>query len=142
MLDEQFSTKLGDFGISKLVDPLFRTQSTNESVGVPGTLGYMAPEYTIEGRATKETDMYRFGVVALEIACGRTYHDGQSHLPLIKGLWRLYLAGNLLDIADERLEMDYDRKQMNILLTVGLWCTNRKQQRKTKSRRSDEGSSA
>ncbi|XWS43335.1 hypothetical protein CRYUN_Cryun16bG0094200 [Craigia yunnanensis] len=36
-----------------------------------GTPGYVAPEYMQEQRAHKETDMYSFGIVALEIATGR-----------------------------------------------------------------------
>nr|XP_043617731.1 L-type lectin-domain containing receptor kinase IX.2-like [Erigeron canadensis] len=36
-----------------------------------GTLGYMAPEYVMTGKACKESDVFSFGVVAFEIACGR-----------------------------------------------------------------------
>ncbi|KAL6222698.1 hypothetical protein ACLB2K_006089 [Fragaria x ananassa] len=121
LLDNDFSTKLGAFGIAKLVDPRLRSQTT----GVVGTFGYMVPEYVIEGRASKESDMFSFGVVALEIACWRrTYHDGEFHLPLYRWVWHLYLAGNLLDAADERLGMDFDQNEMECLLIVGLWCTH------------------
>ncbi|KAM5555451.1 L-type lectin-domain containing receptor kinase IX.1-like [Rosa sericea] len=121
LLDDDFSTKLGDFGVAKLVDPRLRSQTG----GVVGTSGYMAPEYAIEGRASKESDMYSFGVVALEIACGRkTYQDGEYHVPLFRWVWQLFLAGNILDAADERLEMNYDRNEMKCLLIVGLWCTH------------------
>ncbi|KAK9902605.1 hypothetical protein M0R45_001537 [Rubus argutus] len=121
LLDNDFNTKLGDFGIAKLVDPRLRSQTT----GVVGTMGYIAPEYVGEGKATKETDMFSFGVVALEIACGRrTYHDGEFHLPLFRWVWHLYLEGNLLDAADERLEMDFDHTEMEYLLIMGLWCTH------------------
>ncbi|CAI8605963.1 unnamed protein product [Vicia faba] len=67
LLDTDFSTKLGDFGMAKLVDPVLRTQRT----GVVGTYGYLAPEYINGGRASKESDMYSFGIVALELATGR-----------------------------------------------------------------------
>ncbi|KAM5578158.1 L-type lectin-domain containing receptor kinase IX.1 [Rosa sericea] len=121
LLDNDFSTKLGDFGIAKLVDPRLRYQTE----GVVGTFGYMAPEYVIEGRASKESDMFSFGVVALEIACGRrTYYDGEFHSPLYTWVWHLYLAGNLLKAADERLDMDFDQNEMECLLIVGLWCTH------------------
>ena len=80
MLDTAFNTKVSDFGMAKLVDPRLRTQKTR----VVGTYGYLAPEYVKEGRASKESDMYSFGVVALEIAFGRrTYKDGEyNHVPL------------------------------------------------------------
>ncbi|KAL6128535.1 hypothetical protein ACLB2K_071890 [Fragaria x ananassa] len=121
LLDNDFNTKLGDFGIAKFVD----SQLNTHIKGVAGTLGYMAPEYANHGRVSKESDMFSFGVVALEIACGRrTYRDGKYHLPLFGWVWQSYGEGKLLDVADEKLEMDYDRKEMECLLIVGLWCTN------------------
>ncbi|KAB2627949.1 L-type lectin-domain containing receptor kinase IX.1-like [Pyrus ussuriensis x Pyrus communis] len=121
LLDNDFSTKLGDFGIAKLVDPGFKTQTT----GVVGTFGYIAPEYANGGRASKESDMFSFGVVALELACGRrTYQDGGFYMPLVSWVWQLYLAGNLLCVADERLEVNFDQNEMECLLVVGLWCTH------------------
>lgn len=71
LLDTDFNIKVSDFGMAKLVDPRLRTQKTK----LEGTYGYLAPEYVKEGRVSKESDMYGFGVVVLEIACGRkTYH--------------------------------------------------------------------
>ncbi|XP_059460240.1 L-type lectin-domain containing receptor kinase IX.1-like [Corylus avellana] len=121
LLDTDFSTKLGDFGVAELVDPRSRTHTT----GVVGTYGYLAPEYANEGRASKESDMFSFGVVALEIACGRrTFHDGEYHVSLVTWVWEFYLAGDLLQAADERLSMSFSEDQMRCLLIVGLWCTN------------------
>ena len=67
MLDSNFNAKLGDFGLARLVDHEKGSQTTT----LARTMGYMAPEYVILGRASKESDIYSFGVVALEIACGR-----------------------------------------------------------------------
>ncbi|WVY91641.1 hypothetical protein V8G54_037155 [Vigna mungo] len=121
LLDTDFSTKLGDFGMAKFVDPRLRTQMT----GVVGTYGYLAPEYIHGGRASKESDIYSFGVVALEIACGRrTYKDGEFHVPLVNWVWQQYMRGNVLNVADERLCRDFNVDEMRSLIIVGLWCTN------------------
>jgi len=122
LLDADFNTKVSDFGIAKLVDPRLRTQKTR----VVGTYGYLAPEYVKEGRASKESDMYGFGVVALEIACGRrTYQDGEhNHVPLTNWVWKQYVDGNILNAADDGLKGDYDVNEMTCLLTVGIWCTH------------------
>lgn len=85
----------------------------------------MAPEYANEGKASKASDVFSFGVVALEIACGRrTYQDGEFHVSLVRWIWQLYLAGDILNAADERLGMNFNRDEMKRLLIVGLWCTN------------------
>lgn len=116
LLDTDFTTKLGDFGVSKLVDRRVRTQTTM----VVGTPGYLAPEYVQEQRARKETDMYSFGVVALEIGSGRKPNQNGG---LVRWVWQLYLAGNILDAADGRLKA-FRENEMECLLIVGLWCTN------------------
>ncbi len=38
---------------------------------VVGTLGYMAPELSTTGKATMKTDVFSYGALALEVACGR-----------------------------------------------------------------------
>ncbi|XVE61382.1 hypothetical protein DITRI_Ditri06bG0035000 [Diplodiscus trichospermus] len=115
LLDKDFTTKLGDFGVAKLVDQRLRTQTTM----VVGTPGYVAPEYMQEQRARKETDMYSFGIVALEIATGKKpNHNGG----LLRWVWQLYLAGNIIDAADGRLRT-FKENEMECLLMVGLWCT-------------------
>jgi hypothetical protein len=67
MLDSNFNAKLGDFGLARLVDHVKGSQTTV----LTGTMGYMAPECVTTGKASKESDVYSFGIVALEIACGR-----------------------------------------------------------------------
>ena len=123
LLDADFNTKLGDFGVAELMDPQLKIHST----GVVGTYGYLAPEYVNEGKASKASDVFSFGVVALELACGRrTYQDGEFHVSLVTWIWQLYLAGDILNAADERLSlcMGFNQDEMECLLIVGLWCTH------------------
>ena len=123
LLDADFSAKLGDFGLAELLDPQLRIHST----GVVGTYGYLAPEYVNEGKASKASDVFSFGVVALEIACGRrTYQDGEFHVSLVRWIWQLYLEGDILKAVDERLSltMSFNRDEMERLLIIGLWCTH------------------
>ncbi|XP_048134965.1 L-type lectin-domain containing receptor kinase IX.1-like [Rhodamnia argentea] len=130
LLDTNFNTKLGDFGVAKLVDPQFRTQTTD----VVGTYGYLAPEYLSEGKVTKESDMFSFGVVVLEIVCGRrTYQEGEFYVPLRKWVLQLYLAGNMLEAADETLGSSFDRKELECLIMLGLWCVHPDPKRRPKA---------
>ena len=67
MLDASFHAKLGDFGLARLVD---HGRGSHTTV-LAGTMGYMAPECTVTGRFNTESDIYSFGVLLLEVACGR-----------------------------------------------------------------------
>ncbi|RWR77348.1 L-type lectin-domain-containing protein [Cinnamomum micranthum f. kanehirae] len=121
MLDSGFNTKLGDFGLARLVDHELGAQTT----ALAGTFGYLAPECVVNGKASKESDVYSFGVVALEIACGRKpleSSEGEPMMRLVEWVWELHENGRLLEAADNRLRTDYDKKQMECLMMVGLWC--------------------
>uniref|UniRef100_A0A0A0LR05 Protein kinase domain-containing protein n=1 Tax=Cucumis sativus TaxID=3659 RepID=A0A0A0LR05_CUCSA len=121
MLDSNFNVKLGDFGLARLMDHELGAQTT----GLVGTLGYLAPEYISTGRASKESDVFSFGVVALEIATGRMSRNSmemESHKGLVEWVWDLHGNGKLLMGMDEKLvESDYEQKQVECLMLVGLW---------------------
>lgn len=123
MLDSSFNVKLGDFGLARLMDHELGPQTT----GLVGTLGYLAPEYISTGRASKESDVYSFGVVALEIATGRKAVDPMekdSEMGLVQWVWDLYGKGKLVMAVDERMQLDFDQKQVECLMIVGLWCAH------------------
>ncbi|KAM1041690.1 hypothetical protein TB2_030385 [Malus domestica] len=123
MLDSNFNAKLGDFGLARLVDHGKQSQTTV----LAGTMGYMAPECVTTGKASKETDIYSFGVVALEIACGRKPIDpkfGRTQINMVEWVWELYGEGKIIEAADTKLCGEFDAKQMECLLIVGLWCAH------------------
>ncbi|KAF5814026.1 putative protein kinase RLK-Pelle-L-LEC family [Helianthus annuus] len=119
-LDSNFNAKLGDFGLAKLVDHENGTQTTT----CAGTIGYMAPEYLVSDKASKESDVFSFGVVALEISCGRKAIDSNAQerkKSLVEWVWDLYGTGTLLEAADPRLNSDFS-EEIKRLMIVGLWC--------------------
>ncbi|KAG5001543.1 hypothetical protein JHK87_022615 [Glycine soja] len=125
MLDSNSNAKLGDFGMTKLIDHDVGSQS----IGLVGKLSYMSPEYIATCRASKEHDVYSFGVVALEFATGKkALHamrdkNGEEKR-MVEWVWSHYDKGELLEVVDERLEKDYDEKQAQCLVIVGMSCTH------------------
>lgn len=123
MLDATFSAKLGDFGLAKLVEHGSQPYTT----ALAGTLGYLAPECVMTGKASRESDVYSYGVVVLEIACGRRpaeLNEEPSKARLVPWVWELYGKNALLEAADRRLQGQFDERQMERLMVVGLWCAH------------------
>ncbi|XP_017979687.1 PREDICTED: L-type lectin-domain containing receptor kinase IX.1 [Theobroma cacao] len=121
LLDSGFNVKLGDFGLARLVDHELDPRTTC----LAGTLGYMAPEYVISGKASSKSDVYSFGVVTLELVTGRRATDTRNdEMGLVEWVWDLYRRGEPLLAVDERLQMEFDEQQAKCMVMVGLWCAH------------------
>uniref|UniRef100_A0A0E0MPF2 Protein kinase domain-containing protein n=1 Tax=Oryza punctata TaxID=4537 RepID=A0A0E0MPF2_ORYPU len=124
MLDASFNAKLGDFGLARLVDHDLGSYTTT----LAGTMGYMDPVCVATDRARVESDMYSFGVVLLEIACGRRpvvfHEEGEDVIHITQWVWDLYKRGSILDSVDERLNDKFDIHALECVLVVGLWCSH------------------
>ena len=59
--------KLSDFGLAKMLE----MEETKVFTDVRGTIGYMDPEYITHSKLTCASDIYSFGVVALQLLSGR-----------------------------------------------------------------------
>ncbi|CAA0838645.1 Probable L-type lectin-domain containing receptor kinase S.7 [Striga hermonthica] len=124
MLDAGYNARLGDFGLARLMDH----DKSPVSTLTAGTMGYLAPEYLQYGKATEKTDVFSYGVVILELACGRRpierEGEGQRMVNLVDWVWKLYSEGKILQAADGRLRGEFEQAGMKRLLLVGLSCAN------------------
>ncbi|KAG2641258.1 hypothetical protein PVAP13_2KG167800 [Panicum virgatum] len=77
LLNQDMRAHVGDFGIARVLDEsTSKTQMIyNSSIGIRGTIGYIAPEYG-EGLAVSTYgDVYSFGVILIEMFIGRSPTD-------------------------------------------------------------------
>jgi serine/threonine protein kinase len=79
LLDGELHGKLGDFRLARCSKHEQDFQTTHEA----GTLGYIARELPGRDKPTPRTDIYAFGALCSEVACGRRL-VGQKK-PLRKG---------------------------------------------------------
>ncbi|GMN19190.1 hypothetical protein TIFTF001_039745 [Ficus carica] len=90
-----------------------------------GTMGYIAPECLETGKSSKESGVYSFSVVALEICCERrpvvANEEEPNKVRLVGWVWELYGNG-FLEAVDKRLGMEFDVMQIECLMIIGLWC--------------------
>ncbi|CAB4273476.1 unnamed protein product [Prunus armeniaca] len=119
LLDKDMNARLGDFGLARMHQHGEMTATTQ----VVGTAGYMAPEVVRTGRASPQVDVFGFGILVLEVVCGRRpIEAGQPGL--VDWVWRLMERSKLAFALDERLKTKggYSIEEVERLLHLGLLC--------------------
>ncbi|XP_023755918.1 G-type lectin S-receptor-like serine/threonine-protein kinase SD2-5 [Lactuca sativa] len=121
LLDKDFNAKVSDFGLSKLID---RNQSQVITT-MRGTPGYLAPEW-LSSIITEKVDVYSFGIVLLEILCGRKNFDRsqpEECWHLLDVFQRCWDQGALLDIVDSCSDdMHVHGNEVMEMMKVASWC--------------------
>ncbi|KAH9564828.1 hypothetical protein CY35_04G045700 [Sphagnum magellanicum] len=124
MLDKDFNACLGDFGLARLIE---QSKEVADTTLVAGTVGYLAPELARIGKATTMTDVFSYGALALEVACGRRPFDRkfpEEQIVLLDWVWNCYENGELLKVVDSRLGNNFNEEQMTKVLLLGLLCSH------------------
>ncbi|KAL6651189.1 hypothetical protein ACP70R_010114 [Stipagrostis hirtigluma subsp. patula] len=131
LLDANYSSKLGDFGICRLLIQTNTCSTTLYRTTNPrGTLSYMDPEFLITGELTPRSDVYSFGIIILRLLTGKqppriaeiveeAIEKGNLHsiLDTSAGSWPFVQANQLAHIALRCAELSR-RRRPDLMLDV------------------------
>ncbi|XP_045807065.1 receptor-like protein kinase [Trifolium pratense] len=103
LLDSDMEPHIADFGIAKLLD---QSSTSNPSLYVPGTIGYIAPENAYTTTSSRECDVYSYGVVLLELITRKKvvdplFMEGTDIVGWVRLLWSE--TGEINQIVDSSL---------------------------------------
>nr|DAD39472.1 TPA_asm: hypothetical protein HUJ06_013795 [Nelumbo nucifera] len=123
LLDENFTTKVSDFGVSRLL-PVDQSQITTL---VQGTLGYLDPEYFHTSQLTEKSDVYRFGVVLVELLTGKkplSFERSQEQRNLSTYFIASMKENRLFQLIESQLCTEENTKELLIVAELARRCLN------------------
>jgi serine/threonine protein kinase len=90
-----------------------------------GTRGYLAPEW-LGSTITEKADIYSFGIVMIEIICGRQNLDEsqpEQSIHLISLLQEKAKSGQLFDLVDSSSDdMKSNVEEIMQTMKLAMWC--------------------
>ncbi|XP_031745272.1 probable receptor-like protein kinase At1g80640 isoform X2 [Cucumis sativus] len=120
LLDSDFNAKLSDFGLT------VNLGAQNKNIKLSGTLGYVAPEYLLDGKLTDKSDVYAFGVVLLELLTGKMPVEKmgptQSQSLVSWAIPQLSDRSKLPKIVDPVIRDTMDLKHLYQVAAVAVLC--------------------
>ena len=122
LLDRNMIPKISDFGIARMFGG---DQTTEYTMKVIGTYGYMSPEYAMDGVFSMKSDIYSFGVLVIEIITGkrnRGFYDDELDLNLLGYAWMLWKEGRGVELLDEAMGGTFDYDVVLRCIQVALLC--------------------
>ncbi|XP_077218103.1 putative receptor-like protein kinase At3g47110 [Tasmannia lanceolata] len=144
LLGHDMVAHVGDFGSSRFLSEITNnlSQSQTSSIGLKGSIGYIAPEYGTGGPATSIGDVYSYGIILLEMFTGKgptdeMFKDGldlhkftMMSLPerVMKIVDPVLLVKDEDNQATENIKNDFNKRRrmqegLVSVLKIGVMCS-------------------
>ncbi|KAL0283624.1 UNVERIFIED_CONTAM: putative LRR receptor-like serine/threonine-protein kinase [Sesamum angustifolium] len=131
LLDHDMISYVGDFGLAKIVSNMFPAQESSSSIGIRGTIGYVAPEYGTSNLVSTQGDVYSYGILLLEIFTNRRPTDDslKEYVTLHNFVSTALPDGVMEIITDPLIQIEHDKNINKIkdcmvsVLSIGVACS-------------------
>ncbi|CAI9114845.1 OLC1v1015654C1 [Oldenlandia corymbosa var. corymbosa] len=121
LLDHNYTAKVSDFGISRLIS----SDDDEVATMVQGTLGYLDPEYMQTGILTEKSDVYSFGIVLIELITGKKVlesNKSEAEKFLSNGFLASLKENHLVRMLDSSISCTDNIEQLNEVAMIAKRC--------------------
>ncbi|GMP95392.1 hypothetical protein CsSME_00044465 [Camellia sinensis var. sinensis] len=113
LLDGDLCAHVSDFGLAKIFSATtgISNHQQSSSIGIRGTIGYVAPEYGMGEEVSTQGDMYSYGVLLLEMFTGKrptnNMFTGNVNL---HGYVKMCLPQQVMQIVDPQIILEMEEE--------------------------------